>query len=354
MQKGPPARNAMIPPSMSETNCERAGPPETSGAAWQTVLREAVRDVRELAALLELPAAELERRADFAPAFELVVPRGFVARMRKGELEDPLLLQVLPQVAENAAVRGYSADPLEEAAHARSGIIRKYHGRSLLVTTGACPIHCRYCFRRHFPYSAQLGARSDWRHALNELRRSAGTSEIILSGGDPLSLSNKRIADLFGKLDEIASLDTVRIHTRFPVVVPERVDRGLVRALEDSRLKKVVVIHANHPNEIDAHVAAALKILARSVNVMLNQSVLLKGVNDSAAAICALSRRLFAADVLPYYLHMLDKVAGAGHFEIGEQQALRIVHEARAQLPGYLVPKLVRELPGELSKVMIL
>lgn len=316
--------------------------------AWQAAVRDAVRDPAELAALLELP---LDRPSG-ALDFPLLVPRGFVARMRKRDWNDPLLLQVWPQTAESIAVPGFGDDPVREQGLAAGGVIRKYPGRALLIASGACPIHCRYCFRRGFPYQDQLAARGDWNAAIDALAERPGTYEAILSGGDPLTLSNRRLAELLAKLAATA-VRTVRIHTRFPVVVPERIDAELLALLAAAPLRTVVVVHCNHANELDDHVAAALRALRRSVVALLNQSVLLKGVNDDETALAALSERLFACEVLPYYLHLLDPVAGAAHFDVDAATGRALVARLRARLPGYLVPRLARETPGELSKTLI-
>jgi EF-P beta-lysylation protein EpmB len=321
--------------------------------AWQVELRDAVRDVAELAGLLELPADVLRSRIAATSAFPLLVPRGFVARMRKRDPKDPLLLQVLPLVIEDDVPAGYSADPLDEQAIADAGFLQKYAGRALLITTGACPVHCRYCFRRSFPYGAQLAARADWSGAVQALRNAPDVEEVILSGGDPLSLSNRRLSVLLRTLESISSLRRVRIHTRFPIMVPERVDPGLVELLATTSLQTIVVVHANHAREIDAAVAGALRALTRNVDQLLNQSVLLRGVNDRAETLVALSERLFECGSLPYYLHMLDPVAGAAHFAVEESLAVELMRELKARLPGYLVPRLVREIPGKPSKSLI-
>jgi EF-P beta-lysylation protein EpmB len=317
---------------------------------WQEELRDAVRDPEELLRLLELEQGALGPAA--SSSFPVLVPRGFVARMRKGDSSDPLLRQVWPHAAELEAVGGYSADPVREQALAARGVIRKYPGRALLIATGACPLHCRYCFRREFPYGAQLAARGDWSRALDELAAIGGAREVILSGGDPLTLSNRRLEDLLVRLADTAAT-TVRIHTRFPIAIPARVDMGLLRALRATRLQAVVVVHANHANELDGSVAAALERLRPAVAALLNQSVLLRGVNDHADTLASLSERLFECGVLPYYLHLLDPVAGAAHFDVAEEAAKGLVAALRARLPGYLVPKLVREVPGELGKTSI-
>jgi EF-P beta-lysylation protein EpmB len=318
--------------------------------AWQAAVRDAIRDPLELARALDLAPQALGALID--SKFPLLVPRGFVARMRRGDPGDPLLRQILPVAAELRRVEGYGADPVREQGLAAHGAIRKYPGRALLIASAACPVHCRYCFRREFPYRTQLAARGGFDPALAALREHADVGEVILSGGDPLSLSNHRLGELLAKLADTAAT-TVRIHTRFPVVIPERVDAGLLRLLDATRLRKVVVIHSNHANEIDAGVAAALAELRPRVGALLNQSVLLAGVNDDATTLAALSERLFACGVLPYYLHALDPVAGAAHFDVDERRGRELVDALRARLPGYLVPRFVRDIPGELSKTPI-
>jgi len=313
-------------------------------------VQNAVRDRAELARLLELPLETLD--APSSSEFPLLVPRGFVARMRKRDPRDPLLLQVLPRPVEAEAVPGYTRDPVREQHLATEGLIEKYPGRALLIASGACPVHCRYCFRRSFPYREQLAARGSWEAALDALRARPAVREAILSGGDPLTLSNGRLGALVAKL-EATQIETVRIHTRFPVVVPERVDDGLLRLLAATRLKAVVVIHCNHANELDDDVAAALRALKLRVGALLNQSVLLRGVNDAVDSLARLSERLFECGALPYYLHLLDPVAGAAHFDVTAREGLELIARLRARLPGYLVPRLVKETPGGLSKTLI-
>ena len=318
--------------------------------SWQAELQAAVRDAAELERLLDLPPGTLGLPA--GTAFPLLVPRGFVARMRKGDANDPLLRQVWPSAAELTPAEGFSADPVREQGLAARGLIRKYAGRVLLIASGACPLHCRYCFRREFPYQAQLAARADWAPAIAALRGVADAKEAILSGGDPLSLSNRRLGELLARLAD-TPVTTVRIHTRFPIAIPERVDEGLLRVLRNTPFTTVLVVHTNHANELDAGVERALTALRPALATLLNQSVLLKGVNDDAETLAALSERLFACGVLPYYLHLLDRVAGAAHFDVDEARGKELVAALRARLPGYLVPRLAREIPGELSKTVV-
>ena len=320
---------------------------------WRALLRDAVRDPEELARLLDLPVGSLGASDAARDRFPLLVPRGFVARMRKGDLDDPLLRQVLPTALEAASVPGFGPDPVGEQALAHDGSLRKYPGRALLITTGACPVHCRYCFRREFPYAGQTAARANWEPAIAAIAAMPDVSEVILSGGDPLSLDNDRLGRLVAGIAALPAVKTLRLHTRFPVVLPERVDRGLVDLLAASRLETIVVVHANHPAEIDENVAAAASRLKPVTNALLNQSVLLAGVNDDVETLRALSERLLGCGILPYYLHLLDRVAGAAHFEVAEADAIVLINALRQRLPGYLVPKLVRERAGELSKTTV-
>jgi EF-P beta-lysylation protein EpmB len=320
-------------------------------APWQRELQRAVTRLPDLAEMLELPLAALPVSLRAHADFPLRVPRGYVQRMRKGDPGDPLLRQVLPDRAEDLSVAGFGADPVgDSAAEVVPGLLHKYAGRVLLVTTGACAIHCRYCFRRHFPYASSNPAAGQWQRAVDYIRGNAGIGEVILSGGDPLSLSDERLAALVQSIEAIAHVRRLRIHTRMPIVLPERIDANLLAWLNTTHLKIVVVVHANHANEIDDSVRAAIADLRAASATVLNQSVLLNGVNDNAKALAELSEALFDAGVLPYYLHMLDRVAGAAHFEVAELRALAILQELRAQLPGYLLPRLVRESAGQAFK----
>lgn len=285
----------------------------------------------------------------------MLVPRGFAARMRPGDPDDPLLRQVLPLEAEGLGAPGFQADPVGDL-HSRAGpgLLHKYHGRLLLITTGACAIHCRYCFRREFPYSAQHAGTDGWQSAVDYLRDHADVEEVILSGGDPLMLDTRRLAELTSRLTEISHLKRLRLHTRLPVVLPERVDEDLLNWLAGLPWNIVLVIHANHPREFDPAVDRALSELRVQGVHLLNQTVLLKDVNDDADTLIDLMKRGFDAGVLPYYLHLLDRVNGSAHFEASEQQAKALMETLRERLPGYLVPRLVREIAGMPYKLPIL
>ena len=318
---------------------------------WQKALREAVRDPRELLDLLGLDRLAPRLSDEAMVQFPLRVPRGFVARMRRGDPRDPLLRQVLPLDDEMRPMPGFGLDAVGDgAAKTAPGVIQKYRGRALLVATGSCAIHCRYCFRRHFPYAEETAARDGWRDAVDLIRRDASIEEVLLSGGDPLSLSNGKLAELTGALADIPHLRRLRIHSRLPIVVPERVDDGLMGWLTALPWPVTLVVHANHANEFDGTVDAALGRLRAAGVHLLNQAVLLRGVNDSVDALAALSERGFRAGVLPYYLHQLDRVAGVAHFEVDDAHARALHAGLAARLSGYLVPRLVREIPGDTGK----
>ena len=321
---------------------------------WQMLWRDAVRDPRELLRLLDLPELAVSLSEVAAAQFPLRVPRGFVARMRRGDPRDPLLRQVLPILDEERVVRGFGLDAVGDgAARGATGVIQKYQGRALLIATGSCAVHCRYCFRRHFPYAEETAAAARWSEALDYLRSDESIEEVLLSGGDPLSLSTAKLAEFTDALKQVRRVRRLRIHTRLPVVLPERVDAELLDWLRGLPQQVVIVIHANHANEFDAGVDAALAALRDAGATLLNQSVLLRGVNDDADALTALSLRLFDAGVLPYYLHQLDRVAGAAHFEVGDETARDLHKTMTARLPGYLVPRLVREIAGEPNKTIL-
>jgi L-lysine 2,3-aminomutase len=321
--------------------------------AWQRELASSQISPAALLEALSLPADHPQLAAVTARGFPLKVPLGYRQRMVKGDINDPLFRQVWPHADESAAHAGAHIDAVGDLAKTRGGgLIHKYQGRALLITTGACAIHCRYCFRRHFPYNEQLASRGQWRDALAVLAADPSIHEIILSGGDPLSLNDDKLTTLIDGLNAIPHLRRLRIHTRQPVVLPSRVDDALLAWLARTRLSTVIVVHVNHPQEIDTSVAQALARLQGSGATLLNQAVLLRGINDSLEVQRQLSESLFEHGVLPYYLHLLDPVVGAMHFDVPLEEALQLMQALSAQLPGYLVPRLAREIPGHPSKTV--
>lgn len=325
--------------------------PRVQRPDWQTELAEAISDPAELLAALQLPVSLLDAITPACHDFALRVPQAFIRRMRPGDPDDPLLRQVLPHRQELTDVAGFGPDPVgDQAAMAVPGLLHKYPGRALLVTTGACGVHCRYCFRRHFPYSEANPARDDWQAALDYLGQDHSLREVILSGGDPLMLSDQRLAALSRQLEAIPHLQRLRLHTRLAVVLPSRVDSRLLEWLSETRLQTVVVLHINHANEIDRALVDACERLRGAGCSLFNQAVLLKGVNDELGCLVALSESLFAAGVQPYYLHQLDPVQGAAHFAVDDRRARGLRDALRDCLPGYLLPQLVREIPGQAAK----
>jgi L-lysine 2,3-aminomutase len=328
-----------------------ANSPSAQPKTWQMLWREAVRDPRELLNLLALPHLASMISESAAAQFPLRVPMGFIKKMRKGDADDPLLRQVLHIIDETRLAEGFSLDAVgDAAAKSGTGIIHKYDGRALLIATGSCAIHCRYCFRRHFPYAEETAASQRWSQALAFLKADSSIEEVILSGGDPLSLSTEKLIELSDGLRTISHIKRFRIHTRLPVVLPERIDRVFLQWLKSLPWPSVIVIHANHANELDQQVMHAVSDLRHVGAMVLNQTVLLKGINDNIESQSALSKRLFEIGVLPYYLHQLDRVQGAAHFLIGDAEAKKIHQGMLHALPGYLVPKLVRETAGMPSK----
>jgi len=328
--------------------------PPTGRPAWQSILADAIRDPEELCHVLGLdPAVATEARRAMAD-FPLLVPRPYLARMRRGDVSDPLLLQVLPRADELIQSPGFVGDPLGEAgAQCAPGMLRKYSARLLIVATGACAVHCRFCFRRHFAYPVAIEDRSFWQSALQWVETEKSVEEVILSGGDPLSRSDAEISYFIEELARFPHVRRVRVHTRLPVMVPQRVTDGLLEWMRGTRLTTLVVVHVNHRAEVDDEVAAALGRLIDAGVPVLSQSVLLRGVNDSMDVLADLLRRLVDLRVMPYYLHQLDPVAGAAHFRVPEETGRRLIAELRARLPGYAVPRYVRETPGEASKTLL-
>lgn len=319
---------------------------------WTRSLQQAFTNADALCSYLELSDVDKMAISAACTDFPLLVTREFAARMQKGCASDPLLLQVLPQYAETISVPGYSPDPLQEnQQNPIPGLLHKYRGRVLVTLTGRCAIHCRYCFRRHFPYADNNPGSTGRQALIDYIVADASIEEVILSGGDPLIANDKLLQEFIDKIADIAHVTTVRIHSRLPVVIPTRITNELLAILANTRLHSVLVYHINHANEIDEAVIMQAKRLKSAGVTLLNQSVLLAGVNDSANTLMALSKRLFSAGILPYYLHLCDKTQGTAHFDVSLAKAQVIMSQLRAQCPGYLVPACVQEIAGELSKV---
>ncbi len=319
--------------------------------SWKQALSNAITSpaqlIKELGLSKELASAIIKQ-----PDFKCLVPRSYLKKIQPGDINDPLLKQVLPLIIENEQ-QGL-LDPVGDlTAMPSNGLLHKYHGRALLITTGACAIHCRYCFRRHYPYQQAACKPSVMQKIFNYLQTHTDIDEIILSGGDPLVLDDAKLRLLFTQLENIDSLISLRIHTRVPVVLPSRITGNLLHLLKSSRFRITMVIHANHANELGEDEQQGLKQLHNAGITLLNQSVLLKDINDDATSLIQLSKRLHACFTLPYYLHMLDPVQGAMHFDTSKQLAIALINTLRAQLPGYLVPRLVQEIPGNESKTAI-
>lgn len=371
-----PSIIAATPPPVGAEN-------ENSPPSWQGRLKDAIRDPAELCALLSLPAGCLPAAKRAAEDFPLFVPRGYAAKMQPGNLRDPLLLQALPLAeeclpAESAGTGSLSpfagpkpalspgerrhsqaaesnldfvSDPVGDLqAQIAPGLLHKYHGRALLITTGACAIHCRYCFRRHYPYGEGPRSLAAWQPAIEQIASDPTIEEVILSGGDPLMLVDPWLKRLVEQLSAIGHVRRLRVHSRLPIVLPERVCAELLQWLCGTRLTPIMVVHANHPNEICSEVAKALRRLAAAGVTLLNQAVLLRHINDNADVLTELCLRLADLRVMPYYLHQLDRVRGAAHFEVPEAEGLAIMRELRRRLPGYAVPRYVRETAGAASK----
>lgn len=321
---------------------------------WHRSLANAIRDPDVLVDRLKLPERLRAAARAAASRFPLLVPESYLQRMRPGDPRDPLLLQVLPIEEECRKAPGFAADPVGDAAARRApGLLHKYAGRALLITTGSCAVHCRYCFRREYPYQQEPRRLDDWAPAFHAIAADRSLGEVILSGGDPLLLADARLAALFERLSVIPHLRRVRVHSRLPIVLPDRVTPELLALLRGTRLTPLMVVHANHPAEIAGDCRDALVALVQRGITTLNQSVLLRGVNDDVNALTELSERLIDVGVLPYYLHQLDRVRGAAHFEVAESRGQELVDELRRRLPGYAVPRYVRETAGAPSKLPI-
>ena len=318
---------------------------------WQKVLASGFGSSSELLSFLNIPVNLAGVIAE--QQFKTRVPRGFVGRMQPGDPRDPLLLQVLAQEIELQESPGFVTDPLEELlVNPIPGLIHKYPGRVLLTLTGTCAIHCRYCFRRHFPYQDNNPGLKGWHAALEYIANDISLREVIFSGGDPLLANDRLLGSVLERIEAISHVKTVRFHTRIPIVLPERIDQSFLHLMQQCKLQKVMVLHSNHAQELDMSVQFACRALADVGFVMLNQSVLLQGINAQAQILADLSERLFTCGVLPYYLHLVDKVQGASHFDVSHAHALTIFQELQALLPGYLVPRLAREHAGKKHKTL--
>ncbi len=322
--------------------------------SWHQSLIDAFREPDELARYLQVDPATFHPEQGLNTTFPMLVPRGFADRMEKNNPQDPLLLQVMPCSEELHTKSGYNSDPVGDTyATVAPGVLHKYQGRALLITTGACSIHCRYCFRRHFPYYDSNAGNDNWQLALEYLKKNPDITEVILSGGDPLMLSDTTLQILMHKLEDIGHIQRLRIHSRIPVTLPERITQEIIDLLSTSRFQSILVIHSNHPNELNEEVSQAILRLKQTDITLLNQTVLLRGINDNPETLCNLSNRLFSLGILPYYLHMLDRAQGTSHFEVAPKQATSIHAQLLAMLPGYLVPRLVYERAGATSKLLL-
>ncbi|MGP1606166.1 MAG: EF-P beta-lysylation protein EpmB [Moraxella sp.] len=316
---------------------------------WQNELQNAICDIHQLCQLLDI-----ETPTNYQPNFPLKVPLAFVQKMQKGNPNDPLLLQVLPSMQETLPTIGYTNDPLHEHSHNPiKGLLHKYQSRVLITLTGVCAINCRYCFRQHFDYGANLPTNTEIEKIYQYIQHDNKIKEVIFSGGDPLNLSNRRLKIWFEMLSRLPQIQTIRLHTRLPVVLASRIDDELLDLFKSYQKNIVMVLHINHPQEIDKNLKKQCQLLKDAGVTLLNQSVLLKNINDDVQTLIQLSYDLFNNDIIPYYLHILDKVNGAAHFDIPIKKAINIYWELLENLSGYLVPKLVQELPDKPYKTPI-
>lgn len=321
--------------------------------SWQKELANVITDPKILLQLLDISPEQYQHHFNARKLFPVRVPRPLLSRMKIGDINDPILKQVMPLSAEFMITDGYLDDPLEEHDTVAPGLLHKYKHRVLMVVKSGCAINCRYCFRRHFPYADNSPNKTRWQQALNYIDEHPEINEVIFSGGDPLMASDEHLVWLIEQLEQIRHIKRLRIHTRLPIVIPQRITTSLVQALANTRLKPAIVFHINHANEIDANVIQALEPLISARIPLFNQSVLLKGINDDASILAELSEQLFDNGIQPYYLHLFDKVQGVAHFDVDDLEAKKIALELMAILPGYLMPKLVREIAGEANKTPI-
>ncbi|MBY5992271.1 EF-P beta-lysylation protein EpmB [Ferrimonas balearica] len=321
--------------------------------AWQRDLADAYRTPEALLADLDLDPAQFGDGLKARRLFPMLVPRAFAAAMTPGDPQDPLLRQVLPVGEEFAQVAGFGVDPIGEQDGPQPGLLHKYQSRVLLMLRGGCAVNCRYCFRRHFPYADHKVGPAELAQARDYIAADPNINELLLSGGDPLMARDDQLAGVLESFRDLPQLKRLRIHSRLPVVLPNRITDQLVRLLANAPWQVVLVLHINHPNELQPALVAGLARLKAAGVTLLNQSVLLKGINDDADTQVALAEALFDAGVLPYYLHLLDRVQGAAHFEVAEAQARDLMAQLLTRLPGFLVPRLVREIAGQPSKTPV-
>jgi len=325
-----------------------------SKPSWQKALADLITDPEELWDLLELDKKLLPEANQAVTKFSLRIPRTYVGRIEKGNINDPLLKQILPLGVELKQLSGYTQDPLEEKkANIIPGLLHKYHGRVLITLTSACAIHCRYCFRRHFAYTNNQLGKKNFQQIIQYIEQDKTLNEVILSGGDPLAVNDQLLWELSEALNKLSHVKRLRIHTRLPIILPSRITDSLLTWFDQLQQHAIVVFHVNHFKELDHEVSSALMKLYQTGVTLLNQAVLLKGINDEVDILVRLSEQLFAARVMPYYLHVLDKVEGAHHFDVEEQTARKLHEQLCLRLPGYLVPKLVREEAGAGSKTWL-
>jgi EF-P beta-lysylation protein EpmB len=356
---------------MSPTTPSITSSPDDAGASvapsWQRELSGAIRSTEELLRRLQLLKSDetfeeagrrynlLETDAAQLNKFPVLVPESFLARMQCSDINDPLLRQVLPFAGEAVSAEGFVSDAVQDLNARRApGVLHKYDGRVLLITTSACAVNCRYCFRRDYPYEAEPRRLDDWQPSLHEISKDDSITEVIFSGGDPWMLNDARLAALCQEIDAIPHIERIRFHTRLPIVLPSRVTPELLTLFSSLRAQAIIVVHSNHANEIAGDCEVALKRLVKSGVPVLNQSVLLSGINDTVEALEALSRRLINIGVQPYYLHQLDRVVGSSHFEVSTELGRTLITEIAARLPGYAVPRYVQEIPGHSGKTPIL
>lgn len=317
---------------------------------WRRIQRTNISQLHELCEFLELSQEDKKRLLAY-PRFAINIPRRLAQKMQKGTLHDPIARQFLPLIDENDHSANFCQEPVQDPLFRLAPrTLQKYSQRALIITTSACAMHCRYCFRQNYHYSGSpIGFEAD----LSHLASDPTIEEVILSGGDPLSLSNEALFRLINSIEKIAHIKRIRIHTRFPIGIPERIDEEFLQRMGDIKLPVWAVIHVNHARELDQEILAALEKWRRQGASLLNQSVLLKGVNDDIDTLETLCRTLVNHSIMPYYLHSLDHVQGAMHYKVDQKIGLELVAQLRARLSGYGVPSYVQEIPGESSKTVI-